>query len=309
MKKLTAGIFAGILTIVTVNAADAAIASKAYVDQKDTANATAITNLTTTVEGHTTSITSLQTAVDNLSGDGTGSVADQIADALGNIPEGSTVQAELAKKADKTALEDVTKDGGTIDTKISAAQTTLNTEIAKKQDKSTADYAMGTAAGGWKALTDAEKGVLQSGITSGDVAQITTNKNDISGINTKIGTLPEGETDVVTMIQKVETAAGSDLTDKLGEDFPADSTVKAELDKKQNLLDGTNVTTTGTGNAIVDITAADGVVTATKGAVIPAVTKTGETGTYVLTATVTESGVTNYMWESIKRATAQTTEP
>lgn len=309
MKKLTAGIFAGILTIVTVNAADAAIASKAYVDQKDAVNATAITNLTTTVEGHTTSITSLQTAVDNLSGDGTGSVADQIADALGkDFPADSTVQAELAKKADKTALEDVTKDGGTIDTKISAAQTTLNTEIAKKQDKSTADYAMGTQAGGWKALTADELGALQSGITSAGVTQITTNKTDIAGINTKIGTVAEGKT-VVGLIDEAKNAAAGDVDTKLGDLGEGNNTVADALAKKQNMLNGTNVKETGNGNAIVSITAADGVVTATKGAVIPEVTKTGQTGTYVLTATVTESGVTNYMWESIERATAQTTEP
>lgn len=309
MKKLTAGIFAGILTIVTVNAADAAIASKAYVDAQDKVNTTAITNLTTTVEGHTTSIGSLQEAVNNLSGDGTGSVADQIADALGeDFPADSTVQAELAKKADKTALEDVTKDGGTIDTKISAAQTTLNTEIAKKQDKSTADYAMGTQAGGWKALTADELGALQSGITSAGVTQITTNKTDIAGINTKIGTVAEGKT-VVGLIDEAKNAAAGDVDTKLGDLGEGNNTVADALAKKQNMLNGTNVKETGNGNAIVSITAADGVVTATKGAVIPEVTTTGQTGTYVLTATVTESGVTNYMWESIERATAQTTEP
>lgn len=274
MKKLTAGIFAGILTIVTVNAADAAIASKAYVDQKDAANATAITNLTTTVEEHTTSIADLKDTVENLAGDGTGSVAEQIAGALGNIPEGSTVSAELDKK----------------------------------QDKSNADYTMGTAAGGWKALTDEEKGALQSGITSADVTQITTNKNDISGINTKIGTLPEGETSVVTMIQKVETAAGTNVDEKLGNLGEGNETVEDALAKKQDMLNGTNVTTTGTGNAIVGIEAVNGVVTATKGAVIPAVTTRGETGTFVLTATVTDTGVTNYMWESIERASATTPE-
>lgn len=274
MRKLTAGIFAGILTIVTVNAADAAIASKAYVDQKDAVNATAITNLTTTVSGHTTSIEQLQTTVDGLAGDGAGSVADQIADALGEIPEGSTVAAELDKK----------------------------------QNKSTADYTMGTAAGGWKALTDAEKGALQSGITSGDVAQITANKNDISGINTKIGTVPADKT-VVGLIDEAKNAAAGDVDSKLGDLGEGNTTVADALAEKQNLLNNTNVTTTGNGNAIVNITAADGVVTATRGAVIPEVTTTGQTGTYVLTATVTESGVTNYMWESIERATAQTTEP
>ena len=298
MKKLTAGIFAGILTIVTVNAADAAIASKAYVDAQDKVNTTAITNLTTTVEGHTTSISELETKVEGLSGDGTGSVADQIADALGeDFPADSTVQAELEKKANKADL-------GTMASKNADDYSTtaqMNTALANKLDTSKA-----TVAADANYIKSGDGVATNLGLLD---TQVKGNADSISGINTKIGTLPEGETSVVTMIQKVETAAGSDLTDKLGEGFPADSTVKAELDKKQNLLNNTNVTTTGNGNAIVSITAADGVVTATKGAVIPEVTKTGQTGTYVLTATVTESGVTNYMWESIERATAQTTEP
>ncbi len=44
MKKLTAGIFAAILTVVTVNAANADIASKKYVDEK-TANMVTNTDL------------------------------------------------------------------------------------------------------------------------------------------------------------------------------------------------------------------------------------------------------------------------
>ncbi len=44
MKKLTAGIFAAILTVVGVGAADANIASQAYVDQKDTAITTTVAN-------------------------------------------------------------------------------------------------------------------------------------------------------------------------------------------------------------------------------------------------------------------------
>ena len=330
MKKLTAGIFAGILTIVTVNAADAAIASKAYVDQQRDANAAKITSLTATVGEHTTDITNLKTGVadnkadisdltgvvgasdqaglrkevadlkttvGNLSGGGAGSVADQIADALGDIPEGSNVQAELEKKANKADL-------GTMAAKNAEDYSTtaqMNAALANKLDTSKA-----TVAADANYIKSGDGVATNLGLLD---TQVKGNADSISGINTKIGTLPEGETSVVTMIQKVETAAGSDLTDKLGEGFPADSTVKAELDKKQNLLNNTNVTTTGNGNAIVSITAADGVVTATKGAVIPEVTTTGQTGTYVLTATVTESGVTNYMWESIERATAQTTEP
>lgn len=49
MKKLTAGIFTVLMGLVSVNAADAAVASKGYVDAKVGANTTLIENLSTTV--------------------------------------------------------------------------------------------------------------------------------------------------------------------------------------------------------------------------------------------------------------------
>lgn len=272
MKKLTAGIFAGILTIVTVNAADAAITSKAYVDELVGANTTEINTLKGTVAGHTTDIAGLKETVENLSGDGTGSVADQIAGALGGLGDDTTVKAELDKK----------------------------------QNKSTAAYSMGNAEGGWTALTTAEQGALTSGITSDDVTQITTNKTDIATINNKIGEVADGKT-VVDLIDEAKTAAAGDVDDKLGNLGDGNDTVADALAEKQDVLGAANVTTTGSGNVVSAVTAENGVVTVTKTAVIPEVTTTGQAGTYVLTATVTESGVTNYMWESITRAAPATT--
>lgn len=300
MKKLTAGIFAGILTIVTVNAADAAIASKAYVDAQDKVNNMLITNLTTTVEDHTTSIGSLQEAVNNLSGDGTGSVADQIADALGDIPEGSTVQAELEKKANKADL-------GTMASKNADDYSTtaqMNTALANKLDTSKA-----TVAADANYIKSGDGVATNLGLLD---TQVKGNADNISGINTKIGTLPEGETSVVTMIQKVETAAGTNVDEKLGDLGEGNDTVADALAKKQNLLNGTNVTTTGTGNVISAVAAENGVVTATKGinaVTVPTSNTPSDAGTYVLTATVAGDGTPTYYWESIERATAQTTEP
>ncbi len=306
MNKLTAGIFAGILTIVTVNAADAAITSKAYVDGKFAtqeslaATNTNVTNLTKTVGDNKTAadeaIAELKETVDGLTGDGTGSVADQIADALGNIPEGSDVA----------------------------------TELGKKQDKSTAAYSMGTADGKWKALETAELGALQSGITTAGVAQITTNKNDIAtnaaaieknaddiaamdtaykaadtAINAKIGNLPDGTTSVVQMITNVQTAAADGVDEKL-KDYSTTAEMNTELAKKQDTLVSTgenaNVKVVGEGNVITGISAANGVVTATTGDMFPAVpaTQKGEDGTLVLTAKVVDGSVT-YAWEDITR--------
>ena len=382
MKKLTAGIFAGILTIVTVNAADAAIATSGYVQEQvgavdkkvgtlNTLTTTAqdntvaaINEVNATVKGHTTSISGLQETVGNLTGDGADSVAGQIASALGGTYSGentvkaalelkadkatvgtpdsgktvvqmikdvqtaagtdvadklggafskdSTVQDALNLKADKaqlgdgftsentvaTAIDNITKTGGTIDTKISTA---------KSEIKETTD-------GLGARLTTAE-----GKITANTNAITTLNGDGEGSVNKKIETAIAG---VNTAAEALEGRVSTNETAiaKLDGTDTVEGSVKKQikdaiagvdtkLADKQNLLNGTNVRTTGDGNAIVSITAADGVVTATTGDVIPEVTTIGQTGTYVLTATVNESGVTNYMWESIERAAAQSENP
>ncbi len=64
MKKLTAGIFATILGVTAMGAADAAVTSKGYVDAAlaTKADATEVSTLSTTVAGHTTDIAGLKTA-------------------------------------------------------------------------------------------------------------------------------------------------------------------------------------------------------------------------------------------------------
>ena len=58
MKKLTAGIFATLLAVVSVGAAHAEIASKGYVDQQvgTKADAATVSSLQGTVSGHTSQI-------------------------------------------------------------------------------------------------------------------------------------------------------------------------------------------------------------------------------------------------------------
>ena len=174
--------------------------------------------------------------------------------------------------------------------------------------KAYADTAESDAVAASKAYADGLNTAMGERVATAE-GKIETNKTDIAGINTKIGTLPEGETSVVTMIKKVENAAGSDLTNKLGN--LGGKTVAAALAEKQDMLDGENVVTDGTGNVITAVTAENGTVTVKKGMVMPEVPATakGETGTYVLTATVTDTGITNYMWESIERAAAQSENP
>ena len=68
MKKLTAGIFATLLTVVTVGAANAEIASKTYVDDQVGTRATteSVTNLTSTVTSQGTRLTTAEGEIDTL---------------------------------------------------------------------------------------------------------------------------------------------------------------------------------------------------------------------------------------------------
>ena len=70
MKKLTAGIFATILGVTAMGAADAAVTSKGYVDAAlaTKANASEVSTLSSTVSGHTTAIADLQDADTTLQG-------------------------------------------------------------------------------------------------------------------------------------------------------------------------------------------------------------------------------------------------
>lgn len=55
----------------------------------------------------------------------------------------------------------------------------VHTAVNAKQDKSTADYQVGTADGTWQTLTPAEQAALQSGVTTSTVSQVTSNTNEL----------------------------------------------------------------------------------------------------------------------------------
>ena len=350
MKKLTAGIFAGILTIVTVNAADAAIASKAYVDQQrdvvkalTETNKTDIAGLTQTVGGHTTDITNLKTDVEgnttnistlkgvvgendqaglrkevadlkstvgNLSGDGAGSVDNKIETAIGGL-DGNVTGTGVVTEISQT-------DGVLTATlrKVAKADLdeTLTSEIEGKMAKTAYDDATTMAADGTYAkkantvgvnLTELDTQVKKNAddiVTAN--GKISANETSISNIDSKIGTVPADKT-VVGLIDEAKTAAGTNLTDKLGE--LGGKTVAAALAEKQDMLDGENVVTDGTGNVITDVTAENGTVTVKKGMAMPEVPASakGETGSFVLTATVKPDGTLEYYWEDITRKLAE----
>ena len=96
MKKLTAGIFSVLMGLVSVNAAEAAVASKGYVDAKigDTGDQTVVEMINSVSSGSTQAntalagrVTTAESEITTLKGDESvaGSVAQKIADAIGGL--------------------------------------------------------------------------------------------------------------------------------------------------------------------------------------------------------------------------------
>ena len=134
------------------------------------------------------------------------------------VSEVSTTVNALEQTVNKIASGDGALDptDGSLNSGVVAEdnlETTLKNKINNKQDKSTADYALGTATGSWKALEDSEKAALTSGITSALVGKI-----GVGTINAELGT------DLVSAVNKLK-----DITESLPNDS-AMSTLKDRVD-------------------------------------------------------------------------------
>ena len=121
MKKLTAGIFATLLAVVSADSAYAAIASSGYVDEKVGEVSQTVTTLSGTVSGHTTQIGTINTNLDKkadkattLSGYG---ITDAYTSAKGTALEGRVAAVE-EPKAQVAANVTGPVSGGTVYTAI-----------------------------------------------------------------------------------------------------------------------------------------------------------------------------------------------
>ena len=133
--------------------------------------------LETTVEGHTTKL-------DKLTGNGEGSVAKSIADALTNYTTTENMNDALDLKADKTTVS-------AMDTAYKAADTAINTKIGTvpegtnvvtmiEEAKSAASTGTSELAG--RVDTIEQSAAYKSGITTEKVAQIETNKTEVAKV-------------------------------------------------------------------------------------------------------------------------------
>ncbi len=144
MKKLTAGIFTVLMGLVSVNAADAAVASKGYVDAKVGANTTLIENLSTTVTDNQNANTEAIAAAKK--------AGDDAAAAL-----------EAYQTSNNTAVSG-------LDTRVSANETAISGLQSGKADKGTklSDYGITDAY--TKGETDTAIAAAVKGTMEGDVS-------------------------------------------------------------------------------------------------------------------------------------------
>ena len=245
MKKLTATIFASLLTVVSVGAASANIASQGYVDdQVKTRVATetysaeigevsqanmGTTTATTVVGGIKEAMTQANAnalAIENLPGEGTGSInaaldeieagyqaADkEITDTIGEVPEGKTVV---------DMIDDAVKAGAYDDTELSGKIGTLEGAVNNET----------TGLAATKGIADANKTAIETlngdAETAGSVAKAV--KDAVDQVSTKA-------TDNASAIAKLN---GDDETEGSG-----DYKIKAAQDSLTTTIDGKQVKST-----------------------------------------------------------------
>ena len=260
MKKLTAGIFATLLTVVAVDGAYAAIASQKYVDDINTAltssiankaDKSAVTALEGTVSGHTTQIGQIQTALESKVDDT--DIADmQIKGNMVNTAGWAANKTDDTKypsaAAVNTAITDATKDIASNDT-VEQIQTDLETAEGEidalqtdKQDKN-----MGPEAANHVVITD-ETGNITSAATI-EAAKV-------SGLANVAKTGAYGDltgTPSLGTLASKSTITSADITDGTIAEADLNTTITASLDKADSALQQSDIanmqTTTNLTNA------------------------------------------------------------
>ena len=249
MKKLTAGIFATLLTVVAVDGAYAAIASKQYVDDINTAltssiankaDASTVTTLQGTVSGHTTQIGQINTKLESKVDDT--DIADmQIKGNMVNTAgwaDGKTDDTKYPSAAAvNNAITDATKDIASsttvkqIQTDLEAAEGEIDALQTDKQDKN-----MGPEAVNHVVITD------QSGnITSAATIEAT----KVSGLANVAKTGAYGDlsgTPALGTLASKSTITSAEITDGTIAEADLNATINASLDKADSAVQPSAIT-------------------------------------------------------------------
>ena len=224
MKKLTAGIFATLLAVVSADSAYAAIASSGYVDEKVGEVSQTVTTLSGTVSGHTTSIGEIEGTMETYGDIVTHNVAEFATAAEGDLA------TTAVQPSDITNVE----------------RTTNRTQTVNAQSTDT-QYPSAKAV--WAAVSsvDANASVeaLEGRVDTLETASAThATKTELSsGLAAKANTADLGdlaELDAVGSAQITDGAvATADIADKAVTEAKLSDTVNASLDKADSALQKT----------------------------------------------------------------------
>lgn len=338
MKKLTAGIFTVMLGLCATSGAEAAVASKGYVDSfvgKDGSITSAVSTLSQTVADNKTAA---ETAIADAKKAGTDAAAaletykgtndaavqaaqaaadkaqgevDALETAVGTLPEGSdSVVAYINKKTEGIAT----------DAALGELQTKVNTNTGAIETLS------GTGEGSVsKAVADAVAGMSAEGGAVKENADAIAALEDLVGETSVESQIAAATDDMATNASVAEDIAAEFTKANLSQyaTTSAMETALTSYELKSNLkalaykdtvgtddIDDGAVTAAKLGaNAVTDAAVADGALSQDKinGLDTTLATKmtitnaTSEAGKYVFTANVAEDGVTDYAWELIAR--------
>ena len=229
MKKLTAGIFATLLAVVSTGAANAEIASKGYVDdQVDTVEATvatkadksALDTLSETVAGHTTQIAGKADKATTLAGYG--------------ITDGATKTELTQGLAGKVNNADIT------DMQVKANLTTTLSGTST-------DTQYPSAKAVWDTIQTETEGIASSGDLQALGTRVTTAEGEIDTLQTqmtgKANTADLGDLATLDAVGSAQITDGAvataDIADKAVTEAKLSDTVNASLDKADTALQKT----------------------------------------------------------------------
>ena len=314
MKKLTAGIFTVMLGLCATSGADAAVASKGYVDTKVGANTQSITELTGEVTDLQTQVgegtvdsrieTAKQAAIDAAAADATTKANNALADAKADAEkyidatELATSQLEqntAIETAYKAADKVITDSIGTV-----PADKTVVGMIAEAQTAAT--YNDTEVRGLITANTNAIETLNGDAQTAGSVAKSIADEFTKANLS-QYATTKAMETALTAYELKsnLKALAHKDIVGTDDIDNLAVTTAK--------LADGAVDASKLGANAVTNAAVADGALSqgkidglgTTLAAKMNITNAKTEAGKYVFTANVGDNGVTDYAWELIAR--------
>lgn len=248
MKKLTAGIFATLLTVVAVDGAYAAIASKQYVDDINTvlkssiagkADASKVTALEGTVSGHTADISQINTALASKVDDADiadmqikGNMVKTAGWADGKTDDTKYPSAAAVNNAITAATADIASNATVkqIQTDLDAAEADITELQTGKQNKN-----MGAGAANHVVITD------QTGnITSAATIEAT----KVSGLANVAKTGAYGDltgTPELGALAELSTITSAEITDGTIAEADLNTTINESLDKADSALQQSDI--------------------------------------------------------------------